>query len=89
MASGRTAPDGKVYPEVSRMNDDDLVPVRSIVTKEDGNLTEITPDLLGKKFLKASIPDGSSLGLSMGTSFTESTTQGILGLKLVLRRLIL
>ena len=80
MASGRTAPDGKVYTEVSRMNDDDLVPVRSIVTKEDGVLTDITPDLLGKKFLKTSIPDGSSLGLSAGTSFTESTTQGVLGL---------
>lgn len=63
------------------MNDDDLVPVRSIVTKEDGVLTDITPDLLSKKFLKTSIPDGSSLGLSAGTSFTESTTQGVLGLK--------
>ena len=81
MAAGRTAPDGKVYSEVSRMNDDDLVLVRSIVTKEDGNLTEVTPDLLSKKFLKTSIPDGSSFGLSAGTSFTESTTQGVLGLK--------
>ena len=81
MATGRTAPNGKVYPEVTRMNDDDLVPVRSIVTKEKGKLTDVTPDLLSKKFLKTSIPEGSAYGLGAGTSFTESTTQGILGLK--------
>ena len=81
MATGRTAPNGKVYPEVSRTNDDDLVPVRSIVTKGSGKATDVTPDLLSKKFLKASTPEGSAFGLSAGTSFTESTTQSVLGLK--------
>ena len=81
MATGRTAPNGKVYPEVSRTNDDDLVPVRSIVTKGSGKATDVTPDLLSKKFLKASTPEGCAFGLSAGTSFTESTTQSVLGLK--------
>lgn len=81
IASGRTAPNGKVYPEVSRKNEDDLVPVRSIVTKEKGKLYEITPDLFSKRFKTASFPNGSAVGASLGTSFTEATTQGVLGLK--------
>ena len=81
LASGRTAPNGKVYPEVSRTNEDDLVPVRSIVKKRTGDISVVTPDLLSKRFLHASFPDGSALGLSAGTSFSESTTQSILGLK--------
>lgn len=85
LASGRTAPNGKVYPEVSRTNEDDLVPVRSIVKKRTGDISVVTPDLLSKRFLHASFPDGSALGLSAGTSFSESTTQSILGLKLSLR----
>ena len=68
VASGRTAPDGKVYSDVSRQNEDDLVPVRSVVTKDKGDLTVVTPDMLSKKFLKTNIPDGSSIGLSLGTS---------------------
>lgn len=81
MATGRTAPNGKVYPAVAKKNDDDLVPVRSIITKKNGNLNEITPDLLSKKFLETSIMEDSAIGLSMGTGFIESTTQSILGLK--------
>ena len=81
LASGRTAPNGKVYPEVSRTNENDLVPVRSIVKKRTGDISVVTPDLLSKRFLHASFPDGSALGLSAGTSFSESTTQSILGLK--------
>ena len=81
VAAGRTSPAGKVYPAVTKKNEDELVPVRSIVTKCKGNLYEVTPDLLGKAFLKASFPNGSAIGPSVGTSFTESTTQGILGLK--------
>lgn len=81
VATGRTSPTGKVYPAVTKKNEDELVPVRSIVTKCKGNLYEVTPDLLGKAFLKASFPDGSAIGPSVGTSFTESTTQGILALK--------
>lgn len=81
MATGRTAPNGKVYPEVTKKNEEDLVPVRSIVMKREGNLDVITPDLLSKNFLKTSIPDNSAIGLSAGSSFSESTTQSILGLK--------
>ena len=81
LASGRTAPNGKVYPEVARTNEDDLVPVRSIVKKRTGDINVVTPDLLSKRFLHASFPNGSALGLSAGTSFSESTTQSILGLK--------
>lgn len=85
LATGRTAPNGKVYPEVSKTNEDDLVPVRSIVKKRTGDINIVTPDLLSKRFLRASFPDNSALGLSAGTSFSESTTQSILGLKLSLR----
>lgn len=81
LATGRTAPNGKVYPEVARTNEDDLVPVRSIVKKKTGDINLVTPDLLSKRFLQASFPNNSALGLSAGTSFSESTTQSILGLK--------
>ena len=81
-ALGRTAPNGKVYPDtpVAIENEDDLVPVRSIVTKRKGNLSVITPDLIGKKF--KDFTPGAAIGLSFATSFTESTTQGALGLNL-------
>jgi len=80
-ALGRTAPDGKVYPDkpMARESEADLVPVRSIVTKKDGDLNTVTPDLIGKKF--KDFTDGAAIGLSFATSFTESTTQGALGLK--------
>lgn len=81
LATGRTAPNGKVYPEVARTNEDDLVPVRSIVKKKTGDINLVTPDLLSKRFLQASFPNNSALGLSAGTSFSESTTQSLLGLK--------
>lgn len=79
-ALGRTAPNGRVYPEtpISRPNEDDLVPVRSIVTKRKGDLNVVTPDLIGKKF--KDFTPGAAIGLSFATSFTESTTQGALGL---------
>lgn len=80
-ALGRTAPNGKVYSEKPLVNgsEDDLVPVRSIVTKNNGNLSEITPDLIGKKF--KDFTDGAAIGLSFATSLTEGTTQAALGLK--------
>lgn len=81
LASGRTAPNGKVYPEVTKKNEDELVLVRSIISKKEGDLSKVTPDLIGKKMLKASFPDKSAIGLSFGTSFSEQTTQGLLGLK--------
>ena len=79
-ALGRTAPNGVVYPdkEMARGTEDDLVPVRSIVTKNKGDLNTITPDLIGTKF---KFTDGAAIGLSFATSFTEATTQGALGLK--------
>ena len=85
-ALGRTAPNGKVYPDtpLARPNEDDLVPVRSIVTKRKGDLNVVTPDLIGKKF--KDFTPGAAIGLSFATSFTESTTQGALGLR-NLRRL--
>ena len=67
-ATGRTAPNGKVYPEVVKENEEELVPVRSIVTKRDGNLNEITPDLLSKNFLRTDTPDNSGIGLSAAQS---------------------
>lgn len=81
MAIGRTAPGGKIYPEVLKKNEDDLVPVRSVVTKRSGNTNEVTPDMFSKRFKTASFPDGSAVGISLGTSLTEGTTQSLLGLK--------
>jgi hypothetical protein len=49
--------------------------------KREGDLDIITPDLLSKNFLKTDTPDGSGLGLAAGSSFSEATTQSILGLK--------
>ena len=79
-ALGRTAPNGKVYSEKPLVNgnEDDLVPVRSIVTKNKGDLSVVTPDLIGKKF-RDFTPD-AAIGLSFATSLTEGTTQAALGL---------
>ena len=80
-ALGRTAPDGKVYPDkpVARESENELVPVRSIVTKKNGDLNTITPDLIGKKF--KDLTDGAAIGISFGESFVEGLTQGALSLK--------
>ena len=79
-ALGRTAPNGTLYPdrELAHGSEEDLVPVRSIITKNKGDLNTITPDLIGTKF---SITDGTAIGLSFATSFTENITQSALGLK--------
>lgn len=71
-ALGRTAPSGKKYPDKPLVNgsEDDLVPVRSIVTKRDGDPYTITPDLIGTKF---KFTDGAAIGLSFATSLTEGT----------------
>lgn len=81
-ALGRTAPNGEVYPTTftGKPSEDDLVPVRSIVTKRKGDLNTITPDLIGIYKFK-DLTDGSALGISLATSLTESITQEILGLK--------
>lgn len=80
-ALGRTTVDGKVFPTtpIARPSEDDLVLVRSIVTKNKGDLNVVTPDLLGKD--KFDFTDGAAIGLSFGTSLMESTTQTALGLK--------
>ena len=71
-ALGRTAPNGKVYPEkpIAHPDERDLVPVRSIVTKKEGNLSVVTPDLIGVKYHSSFTP-GAAIGLSFGTSLTE------------------
>ena len=71
-ALGRTAPNGKVYSEkpLASGNEDDLVPVRSIVTKNKGDLSVVTPDLICKKFAN-DFTDQAALGLSLATSLTE------------------
>ena len=45
-ALGRTAPNGKVYSDKPLVNgsEDDLVPVRSIITKFKGDVETVTPD---------------------------------------------
>ena len=48
------------------------------MTKRDGDLYTITPDLIGTKF---KFTDGAAIGLSFATSLTEGTTQSALGLK--------
>lgn len=53
--------------------------MRSIITKKDGDLSTVTPDLIGKKF--KDFTDGAAIGLSFATSFTENVTQSSLGLK--------
>ena len=79
-AGGRTAPSGKVYPEYKgKPNEDDLVPVRSILSKRTGDLNVVTPDLINK-FFKDFTP-GAAIGLSFARSLTEGTTQSALGLK--------
>lgn len=83
-AGGRTAPSGKVYPDFKgKPDEDDLVLVRSIVSKKKGDLNVITPDLINK-FFKDFTP-GAAIGLSFARSLTEGTTQSALGLKLSLR----
>lgn len=62
-------------------SEDDLVPVRSIVTKRKGDIFTITPDLLGKN--KYDFTDGAAIGLSFATSLTEGTTQSALGLRYI------
>lgn len=81
-AKGRTAPNGIVYTrDVARPDENDLVPVRSIVTKNKGDLNVVTPDLIGTRFRDLGVTDGTAIGLSFATSFTEATTQGALSLK--------
>lgn len=79
-ALGRVSPEGKRYSEkpISNPSEEDLVPVRSIITKfREKDI--VTPDLIGSKF--TDITPGAGIGLSFGTSLTENITQSALGLK--------
>ena len=80
-ALGRTTPEGKVFPNRPLVNgsEDDLVLVRSIISKRDGDLSVVTPDLIGRN--KFDFTSGAAIGLSFSTSLTEGTTQGALSLK--------
>ena len=82
IASGRVAPNGKVYPDVTKKDEDNWVPVRSIITKTKGDLSIVTPDHMGARMKNlGGLVDGMSIGYSFGTSLVENLTQGILGLK--------
>ena len=79
-AAGRISPSGEKYKETKKESEDDLVPVRSIVTKTTGNLDEVTPDLISTDRF-TDLTDGTAIGLSFATSMTESVTQGLMALK--------
>lgn len=65
-AAGRVAPDGKRYPirEV-KVNEEDYVPVRSIITKFR-NPDVVTPDCIGTQY--KDLTENSGIGVSFGTS---------------------
>ena len=77
-ASLRVGPDGNRYSEVNVSNENDLVPVRSIISKKIEK-DIITSDLVSTRF--KDLQDGMAIGTSFAMSFTESITQGALGLK--------
>lgn len=78
-AVGRVSPDGKRYGKVTKQNESDLVQVRSIITKST-NRDYVTPDLINNYGYK-DVTFGSGFGIALATGFSESTTQGLLGLK--------
>lgn len=76
-AGGRVAPDGNRYPDKEmKANEEDLVPVRSIITKSK-DFDIVTPDCLSLRYKDLS--PGSGIGSSFGTSVTEAITQSALG----------
>ena len=74
----RIVRDGKVYSDKPLVNgnEDDLVPVRSIVTKNSGNLSVITPDLINRRFAQ-DFTDQAAIGLSFATSLTEGMKSAV------------
>ena len=65
-AAGRVAPDGKRYPDrETKVDEKDLVPVRSIITKFS-NPDIVTPDCISTKF--KDLTPGAAIGTSFGTS---------------------
>lgn len=77
-ANLRIGPDGNRYSEVTVKNEEDLVPVRSIISKKIEK-DIVTSDLISTRF--KDLQDGMAIGTSFATSFTEAITQGALGLK--------
>ena len=76
---GRTSPNGKIYPKFTgKPNPDDLVPVRSIVSRLKNDAI-VTSDLIST--LYTDIEDGNPIGLSFSSGLTQSITQGALSLK--------
>ena len=79
-SEGRTAPNGKQYPKFSgKESEDDLVPVRSIVTKSK-ELGVVTPDLVSTLY-HYDLKDDDPIGISFATSLTQAITQTSLSLK--------
>ena len=79
-SEGRVAPNGKLYPKFTgKPSEEDLVPVRSIVTKSK-ELGVVTPDLVSSLY-HFDLKDDDPIGLSFATSLTQSITQGALSLK--------
>ena len=72
-ATGRVAPNGKRYPAVTRENEHDYVPVRSIITKSTAR-DYVTPDLVNDYGYK-DVQPGSGFGIALATGFSEATTQ--------------
>lgn len=82
-ARGRMASNGIRYQEAefNSTDEEDLVEVRSIITKRK-NRDIVTPDCLSTRLIKLTgITDGDGIGNSFGSSLTEATTQGVLSLK--------
>lgn len=78
-SEGRVAPNGKIYPKFSgKASEDDLVPVRSIVTKSK-ELSTVTPDCISTLY-HFDMKDQDPIGMSFGTSLTQSITQHSLSL---------
>lgn len=78
-SEGRTAPNGKRYPKFNgKPNEDDLVPVRSIVTKSK-ELGVVTSDLISSLY-HFDMKDNDPIGISFATSLTQSITQHSLSL---------
>lgn len=79
-SEGRTAPNGKLYPKFTgKASEDDLVPVRSIVTKSK-ELTMVTPDCISSLY-HFDMKHNDPIGMSFATSLTQAITQHALSLK--------
>lgn len=79
-SEGRIDKNGKEYPKFTgKPSEDDLVPVRSIVTKSK-ELSVVTSDLISTLY-HFDMKNDDPIGLSFSTSLTQSITQGALSLK--------